>query len=67
MGGVVGARDHVSSQYRSPTRPRIELAREGPAVRIELEECGSDGQTGGAVRAETSGASAGCMSLASMR
>ena len=60
------ARRHGSLQCSSAARPRIELAGNGPPVRLELEECGNDREAGGAVWIETSRACR-CMSLASMK
>src|ERR1017187_7956639 len=49
LGRAVGASDHGFIQWSRATRPRIQLAGNGPPVRLELEECGNDREAGGAV------------------
>src|SRR2546425_1181077 len=48
LGGAVGASGHGAVQCGSATGSGAELAGNGPPVRIELEECGDDRETGSA-------------------
>src|SRR5882724_6983953 len=58
LGGPLGPGDHGAVQCGGETGARVELAGDGSAVRIELEERGHDCEADGEVRVAKPGAAA---------
>src|SRR6516225_7635867 len=59
LGRALGASDHGAVQCRGRAGTRVELARHGARIRVELEKRGYDCEAGGAVRIEAPRPAAG--------
>src|SRR5277367_2966336 len=58
LGGAVVAGHHGSVQCRGPAGQRVELARNGASLWVELEKRGYSGEASRAIRIKASGAAA---------